>query len=225
MPIKGKTGSESAILSVGAYRPARLVSNSEIVDAIDSSDEWIIQRTGIESRRFANADESVVDMAIGAAEQALSRAKLTIKDIDSVIVATITYPHQAPSAATAIIQRMGNPTAAAFDIAAAWEFTRAFACRLMASLFLDSTVYSFLFVRMLVFLLVCCSVCVLSCLFLRLRCVVTICLHAWQFVSLLVCFVVCFSASWVFVSLRVFVRFSFAYLFVCLLVRVICVFV
>jgi len=82
MPIKTKTGSESSILSVGVYRPSRLVPNSEIVDAIDSSDEWIIQRTGIESRRFASADESVVDMAIGAAEQALARAKLTIKDIE-----------------------------------------------------------------------------------------------------------------------------------------------
>lgn len=119
MVIKSKPGSESSILSVGVYRPSRLVPNSEIVDAIDSSDEWIVQRTGIESRRFAGPDESVVDMAIGAAEQALVRAKLTIKDIDSVIVATITYPHQAPSAATAIIQRMGNPTAAAFDISAA----------------------------------------------------------------------------------------------------------
>jgi 3-oxoacyl-[acyl-carrier-protein] synthase-3 len=58
-------------------------------------------------------------MAIGAAEQALTRAKLTIGDIDTVVVATITYPHQAPSAATAVIQRMGNPTAAAFDISAA----------------------------------------------------------------------------------------------------------
>jgi 3-oxoacyl-[acyl-carrier-protein] synthase-3 len=119
MAIKVKTGSESTILSVGAYRPSRLVPNSEIVDLIDSSDEWIVQRTGIESRRFAGADESVVDMAIGAAEQALSRAKLSITDIDTVVVATITYPHQAPSAATAIIQRMGNPTAAALDISAA----------------------------------------------------------------------------------------------------------
>ena len=119
MAIKVKTGSESTILSVGAYRPSRLVPNSEIVDLIDSSDEWIVQRTGIESRRFAGADESVVDMSIGAAEQALSRAKLSITDIDTVVVATITYPHQAPSAATAIIQRMGNPTAAALDISAA----------------------------------------------------------------------------------------------------------
>jgi 3-oxoacyl-[acyl-carrier-protein] synthase-3 len=119
MAIKVKSGSESTILSVGAYRPARLVPNSEIVDLIDSSDEWIVQRTGIESRRLAGADESVVDMAIGAAEQALSRAKLTITDVDAVVVSTITYPHQAPSAATAVIQRMGHPTAAAFDISAA----------------------------------------------------------------------------------------------------------
>ena len=119
MAIKVKTGSESTILSVGAYRPSRLVPNSEIVDLIDSSDEWIVQRTGIESRRFAGADESVVDMAIAAADQALSRAGLTITDVDAVVVATITYPHQAPSAATAVIQRMGHPTAAAFDISAA----------------------------------------------------------------------------------------------------------
>lgn len=119
MAIKVKTGSESTILSVGAYRPSRLVPNSEIVDLIDSSDEWIVQRTGIESRRFAGADESVIDMAIAAADQALSRAGLTITDVDAVVVATITYPHQAPSAATAVIQRMGHPTAAAFDISAA----------------------------------------------------------------------------------------------------------
>jgi 3-oxoacyl-[acyl-carrier-protein] synthase III len=86
MVIKVKVGSESSILSVGAYRPSRLVPNSEIVDAIDSSDEWIVQRTGIESRRFAGPDESVVDMAIGAAEQALLRAKLTINDIDTSYV-------------------------------------------------------------------------------------------------------------------------------------------
>ena len=78
-----------------------------------------MQRTGIESRRFAGANESVVDMAIGAAEQALTRAKLIITDVDTVIVSTITYPHQAPSAATEVIQRMGHPTAAAFDISAA----------------------------------------------------------------------------------------------------------
>ena len=119
MAIKAKTGTHSRILSVGSYRPKRLVMNSEIVDRIESNDEWIQQRTGIQSRRFADESESVVDMACWAAESALKRAGVTIADIDTVIVATITFPHQAPSAATAIIARLGNPTAAAFDIGAA----------------------------------------------------------------------------------------------------------
>ncbi len=119
MPIKPISGSESSILSVGAYRPKRLVPNTEIVDLIDSTDEWIVQRTGIESRRFAGPDESVISMAQAAAEQALKRAKLTADEIDTVIVATITYPHQAPSAATELITKLGNTKAAAFDINAA----------------------------------------------------------------------------------------------------------
>ena len=117
--IASKTGSESEILSVGSYRPKRLVPNSEIVDRIESSDEWIQQRTGIESRRFADETETVLDMATWAAEDALKKAKLSITDIDTIIVATITFPFQAPSAATAILQRLGHPKAAAFDINAA----------------------------------------------------------------------------------------------------------
>jgi 3-oxoacyl-[acyl-carrier-protein] synthase-3 len=117
--IASKSGSESRILSVGSYRPKRLVANSEIVDRIESSDEWIQQRTGIESRRFADDSESLLDMATWAAEDALAKAKLSITDIDTLIVATITFPFQAPSAATAILQRLGHPTAAAFDINAA----------------------------------------------------------------------------------------------------------
>ncbi len=119
MAIKTRQGSESQILSVGAYRPKRLVPNSEIVDKIESSDEWIQQRTGIATRRFADKSESLLDMACWAAEDALKKAKLTIDDIDTVIVATITFPYQAPSAATALLQRLGNPKAAAFDINAA----------------------------------------------------------------------------------------------------------
>ena len=117
--IATKTGSESQILAVGSYRPKRLVPNSEIVDRIESSDEWIQQRTGIESRRFADESESLLDMATWAAQAALKNAKLAITDIDTIIVATITFPFQAPSAATAILQRLGHPKAAAFDINAA----------------------------------------------------------------------------------------------------------
>lgn len=117
--IKVRTGSNSRILGVGAYQPERIVPNSEVIEKIDSSDEWIRQRTGIETRRFAAADESVLDMAEAACRQALLRAKVSMEEIDTVILASITYPFQAPSAATALIARLGNPKAAAFDINAA----------------------------------------------------------------------------------------------------------
>ncbi len=119
MSIKLPDMGNSRILSVGSYRPKRLVPNSEIVDLIDSNDEWIQQRTGIQSRRFAGPDETIITMAQAASESALLRAKLTIADIDTVIVATITYPVQAPSAATDLVRVLGNPKIAAFDISAA----------------------------------------------------------------------------------------------------------
>ena len=114
MPVQN-----SRILSVGAYRPARVVPNSEIVDKIDSTDEWIRQRTGIETRHIADADESLIDMAKAAATIALRRSGIGMDQIGAVIFATISYPYQAPSAATELIVRLGNPKAAAFDISAA----------------------------------------------------------------------------------------------------------
>lgn len=107
------------ILSVGAHRPSRVVTNAEVCERIDSTDEWIRERSGIEERRWADPTESVVDMAVKAAEIALTRANLTSDQIDVVIVASITYPFQTPSAATDVALRIGNPKAAAFDISAA----------------------------------------------------------------------------------------------------------
>jgi len=104
---------------VGAYRPARVVPNSEIVDLIESSDEWIQQRTGIASRHIAGADESLIEMSAKAAEIAIKRAGIGIDQIDAIIFATISYPFQAPSAATELAARIGANTAAAFDISAA----------------------------------------------------------------------------------------------------------
>ncbi len=114
-----KPSQNTRILSVGAYRPSRVVPNSQIVDAIESSDEWIQQRTGIKTRHFADADESLIDMAYEAAKIAIERAGVHASDIDTVIFSTITYPFQAPSAATELITRLGNTKAAAFDIGAA----------------------------------------------------------------------------------------------------------
>jgi 3-oxoacyl-[acyl-carrier-protein] synthase-3 len=107
------------IMSVGAYRPERVVTNEEICTYIDSSDAWIRERSGIEERRWAAADESVVDMAARAALVAIERAGLTPQQIDAVLVASITHPYQTPSAAAMLTDRIGATPAAAVDLSAA----------------------------------------------------------------------------------------------------------
>lgn len=109
----------SKIMSVGVYRPRRSVPNSEIVAAIDSSDEWIKERSGIHSRRIAGEDESVVSMSVAAAQSALKRAGISAEQLGAVICATVTYPFQTPSAATDIALQLGAPKVPAFDISAA----------------------------------------------------------------------------------------------------------
>lgn len=109
----------AAILGVGAYRPSRLVPNADVVDAIDSSDEWIQQRSGIRTRRFADETETVISMAVGASRRAVERAGIDMRQVDCVIVATVSHLLQTPSAATAIAHELGTDQAAAFDISAA----------------------------------------------------------------------------------------------------------
>ena len=117
--INVSKGSNSSILAVGIYRATNLVPNSEIIEKIDSSDEWIQQRTGIESRRFADKDISVIDMATVAAKQALQRANVSVDHVDAIILATISYPHNTPSGASGIAANLGANKAAAFDLSAA----------------------------------------------------------------------------------------------------------
>jgi 3-oxoacyl-[acyl-carrier-protein] synthase-3 len=109
----------SAILGIGSYRPSRVIPNAEIVDAIDSSDEWIQQRSGIKQRRFAAPEETVQVMSVGAARKALERSGIVAEQIDCVIVATVTHLLQTPAVATAIAYELGTDQAAAFDISAA----------------------------------------------------------------------------------------------------------
>ncbi|WP_104106248.1 beta-ketoacyl-ACP synthase III [Nocardioides sp. 616] len=120
MPLAALTGAPHArILGLGAYRPARVVSNSELVAAIDSSDEWIQQRSGIRQRRFASPEETVQAMGVAASRQALERAGIAPEQIDCVVVATISHLLQTPAVATAIAHEIGTQQAAAFDISAA----------------------------------------------------------------------------------------------------------
>jgi 3-oxoacyl-[acyl-carrier-protein] synthase-3 len=111
--------SYAAILGVGAYRPSRVIPNSEVVDAIDSSDEWIQQRSGIRARRWATAEETVQMMSVAAARQALDRAGVAPEQVDCVLVATVSHMLQTPAVATAIAHELGADHPAAFDISAA----------------------------------------------------------------------------------------------------------
>ncbi|MDN4173889.1 beta-ketoacyl-ACP synthase III [Nocardioides sp. SOB77] len=118
--IRAATGAPHArILGIGAYRPRRVVPNAEVVEAIDSSDEWIQQRSGIRQRRFAEPDETIQVMSVAAARQALERAGVESKQIDCVVVATVSHLVQTPAVATAVAHELGTDQAAAFDISAA----------------------------------------------------------------------------------------------------------
>ncbi|CAN5884902.1 ketoacyl-ACP synthase III [soil metagenome] len=112
-------GGPSRLLGIGAYRPRRSVPNAEIVEAIDSSDEWIRTRSGITSRRFAGPDETVTVMSLAASHQALDDAGIDAGDLDCVIVATISHLLQTPAVATQITAELGASPAAAFDVSAA----------------------------------------------------------------------------------------------------------
>ncbi len=107
------------IVGIGGYRPSRVVPNSEIVERIDSSDEWIRTRSGIETRRWAADDETVISMSLAAAGKALAEAGLQPDQIGCVITSTVTHLYQTPSAAAEIAYELGTDRAAAFDISAA----------------------------------------------------------------------------------------------------------
>lgn len=107
------------VMGLGVYRPTEIIDNEQICQWIDSSDEWIRQRTGIRTRHRAPADVSVSDMAEGAAREALEHAGLSGADLDAVIISTVTHPFQTPSAASELAHRLGATPAAAFDISAA----------------------------------------------------------------------------------------------------------
>ena len=107
------------ILGLGAYRPDVIVTNEDVCQWIDSSDEWIRQRTGIVTRHRAAADVSVIDMAEGAALEAMEKAGIQASDLGAVIVSTVTHPYATPSAAAALADRLGATPAPALDISAA----------------------------------------------------------------------------------------------------------
>lgn len=109
----------SRIYSLGARRGETLVSNDDVAGPIDSSDEWIRQRTGIVTRARAGKDTSLMDLAVGASKEAIEKAGINPAEINAVILATITFPYQTPSGASLLSELVGAHGAAAYDISAA----------------------------------------------------------------------------------------------------------
>ena len=117
--IHTRSGAQNVgLLSVAAYRPGRVVTNDEICQTIESSDEWIYSRTGIKNRRFAGPDESAVTMACEAGRRACAAAELSGSDIDAVIVATSTNFRNTPPCGPQVATEIGAQGIPAFDIAA-----------------------------------------------------------------------------------------------------------
>lgn len=108
----------SRIIGTGHYLPERVVTNQELQDRIDTSDEWIFSRTGIESRHIAADGETTTDMAEQAARQAIAAAGILPEDVDLIVVATTTPDKVFPSTGCLLQARLGAKTAAAFDVTA-----------------------------------------------------------------------------------------------------------
>ena len=109
---------QSILRGVGSYLPKKIITNSDLEETIDTTDEWIKERTGISQRHVAAQNEYTSDLAVIAAKSALSNAEMSTQDIDLIIVATTTPDYTFPSTATIVQKKLGIKHGAAFDIQA-----------------------------------------------------------------------------------------------------------
>jgi len=108
----------SAVTGVGAYLPDNIVTNDQLAEIVDTSDAWIVERTGIRQRHKVADDQPVSDLAFRAAQQALERAGKIAADVDLIIVATTTPDLTFPAVATIVQRKLGAPVGIAFDVQA-----------------------------------------------------------------------------------------------------------
>src|SRR2546430_15327919 len=111
-------GQPISIAGLGAYVPERVLTNEELSTIVDTSDEWIMDRTGIRERRIAAPEEALTDLALPAARTALAQAELEPKDIDLLVCATVTPDMMFPTASALLADELGAPEAAAYDLLA-----------------------------------------------------------------------------------------------------------
>jgi 3-oxoacyl-[acyl-carrier-protein] synthase III len=107
------------ILGTGSYAPEKVLTNHDLAKIVDTSDEWIVERTGIRERRMAGPHEATSDMAVAAAVRALEMAQTRAEDLDAIIMGTITPDTPMPSSAALVAHKLGAKKAFAFDLAAA----------------------------------------------------------------------------------------------------------
>jgi len=108
----------SQVVGCGAYLPERIVTNRELAERLDTSDEWIVQRTGIRQRHIAAPGELTSDLAVKASERTLASAGLSGSDLDLLVLATATPDNTFPATATKVQSRLGMKSGAAFDVQA-----------------------------------------------------------------------------------------------------------
>lgn len=109
----------SYIAGTGSYAPEKVLTNRDLERMVETSDEWIVERTGIRERRIAAPEEATSDLALRAAVRALEAASLDAKEVELIIVGTVTPDYPFPSTAAVLQGRLGNKKAFAFDVSAA----------------------------------------------------------------------------------------------------------
>ena len=130
---------KARIIATGSYLPKRVLTNRDLEQMVETSDEWIVSRTGMKERRIADAEEFTSQMGAHAARMALAAAGMAAEDLDMILVATITPDYIFPSTACLIQQEIGAKNAAGMDVQAAC--TGYLYCLAMAKAFIESGMY------------------------------------------------------------------------------------
>ncbi len=112
------SGKRAAFLGVGHYAPDNVLTNADLEKLVDTSDEWIIERTGVRERRIATDDQAASDLAVPAATKALAQAGIAAEELDLIILGTVTPDYFFPSTACIVQNEIGAKNAAAFDMLA-----------------------------------------------------------------------------------------------------------
>ena len=111
-------GRPVSITGLGAYAPERVMTNADIAELVETSDEWVVERTGIRERRIAAPGEAMTDLALPAARAALAQAGVRAEDVDLILVATVTPDTMFPTTSALLAEALGARNAAAYDLLA-----------------------------------------------------------------------------------------------------------